>query len=403
VAFGVTGVSAARPQLIRALNERVLLDLVRREGPISRADLARRSGLSKPTVSLTLSNLEADGLVRPAGIRTGNPGRAAILYEIRPEAGLVLALDVGRQYLRGALSDLGGGILAKDTRRARVVSWSGRIEELVALADSLLGDTGVSRAEVTQTVIGSPGVYDPSRDSLVLARSLPGWERASVLAELRSAFGESVVVENDVDLAALAERAHGHGRDIDSFAFVSIGTGIGMGLVIGGRLHRGAHRAAGEIAYLPLTDASGYDERDARRRGKLEAAASAAAVARAARRAGLRGPLSARRVFAAAERDPRAAAVVSEEAELVAKAICAVVAVADPQLVVLGGGIGQAPGFADAVTARLRRLAPVQPEVRVSALGPDAVVDGCVAAGLELAWELLAGPVEGGRERRNPD
>jgi len=113
-------------------------------------------------------------------------------------------------------------------------------------------------------------------------------------------------------------------------------------------------------------------------------------VVRAARRAGMRGPVSARRVFAAAAAgDARAAAVVAGEARLVAKAVCAVITVVDPELVVLGGGIGQAPGFADAVTAQLRRLAPVMPEVRVSALGTDAVVDGCLASGADLAWTRL--------------
>ena len=158
-------------------------------------------------------------------------------------------------------------------------------------------------------------------------------------------------MENDVDAAALAERAHGHGQQVDSFAFVSVGTGIGMGLVIGGQLFRGAHGVAGEIGYMPMTGGHGGDPADARRRGALEAAASAPAVVRAARRAGMRGQVSARRVFAAAARgDERAAAVVAEEAELVARVLCAIVTVVDPELIVLGGGIGQAPGFAAAVT-----------------------------------------------------
>jgi len=123
---------------------------------------------------------------------------------------------------------------------------------------------------------------------------------------------------------------------------------------------------------------------------EAEAAASASAVVRAARRAGMRGPVSARRVFAEAARgEDRAVAVVAHEARLVAKAICSVVTVVDPELIVLGGGIGQAPGFAAAVTAELGRLAPVLPEVRVSALGTDAVVDGCLASGTELAWTQL--------------
>jgi predicted NBD/HSP70 family sugar kinase len=140
----------------------------------------------------------------------------------------------------------------------------------------------------------------------------------------------------------------------------------------------------------PISSGQGADPADARRRGELEAAGSAAAVVRAARRAGLRGSVSARRVFAAAEGgDERAAAVVAGEAQLVARAVCAIVTVIDPELVVLGGGIGQAPGFAALVAAELGKLAPVMPAVRVSALGTEAVVDGCLASGAELAWQRL--------------
>ena len=381
---------AARPQLIRVLNEQLLLGHIRSLGPCSRADLARASGLSKPTVSLALANLERSGLLRAAGQRTGVPGRSALLYEIRPEAGFVLGLDVGHRYLRGALADLTGVIRASDTARARAASVTGRVAELTGLAAGLCEAAGISAAAITQTVIGSPGVYDPGRDAIALTGSLAGWGKPAVLAGLRERFGRHLVTENDVDAAALAEREHGHGRDFASFAFVSIGTGIGMGLVIDGRLHRGAHGAAGEIAFLPISDAAGADERDARRRGTLEAAGSAQAIVRAARRAGMRGPVSARRVFAAAAAgDERAAAVVAGEARLVARALCAIVSVVDPQLVVLGGGVGQAPGFAAAVDAELRRLAPVLPPVRVSALGTGAVVDGCLAAAADLAWQRL--------------
>jgi predicted NBD/HSP70 family sugar kinase len=235
-----------------------------------------------------------------------------------------------------------------------------------------------------------------------------------------------------VDAAALAERALGHGRDVDSFAFVHVGTGIGMGLVLGGRLHRGVHGVAGEIAFMPLGDGvAGYAEADpgagaepgadavaglagdlasdpasvlasdpdadpdadpeeARRRGTLETAAAADGIARAASRAGMRGPITARSVFeAAADGDPRAAGVVAAEARLVASAICCVITVIDPALIVLGGGIGQAPGFASAVKVALAATAPVLPEVKVSALGTEVVVDGCLAEGASLAWNQL--------------
>ena len=381
---------AARPPLIRAMNEQLLLDRIRLSGPYSRADLARVSGLSKPTVSLALANLERAALVREAGQRTGVPGRSALLYEVRPDAGFVLGLDIGHQFLRGALADLSGEIRIRSSRKATASSVSGRVAELVALADDICAEGGIPRDRVTQTVIGSPGVYDPRRDAMALTGGMPGWNRPAALAGLREAFGPGLAVENDVDAEALAERAHGHGQDADSFAFVHVGSGIGMGLVIDGKLHRGAHGVAGEIAFLPLADDQEVDRGEARRRGVLEAVAAASAVVRQARRAGMRGPVSARRVFEVAARgDARASAVVAEEARLVACAICCVIAVADPQLIVLGGGIGQAPGFAEAVTQSLRAVAPVLPEVKVSALGTDAVVDGCLAEGTGLAWRQL--------------
>jgi predicted NBD/HSP70 family sugar kinase len=395
------GGQAARPQLLRALNEQLLLSHIRRLGRCSRAELARLSGLSKPTVSLALANVERSGLVREAGQRTGVPGRSALLYEVRPDAGYVLGLDIGQQYLRGALADLSGQIIGRSTVRSRATSVAGRVAELVALADELCGGAGIGRADVTQTVIGSPGVYDPRRNALALAGGLAGWGRPAVLAGLRAAFGPQLVIENDIDAAAVAEREHGHGRHVGTFAFVSVGTGIGMGLVIDGKLHRGVHGVAGEIAYMPISEGQGSTDEDARRRGTLEAAGAASAVVRAARRAGMRGSVSARRVFeAAAGGDERAADVVAAEALLVAKAVCAIITVVDPELVVLGGGIGQAPGFAAAVSAQLSKLAPVLPDVLVSALGTDAVVDGCLASGTELAWQrltaLLPSPVPDG-------
>jgi predicted NBD/HSP70 family sugar kinase len=455
----INGLSAARPALIRAMNEQLLLEHIRTAGPYSRAELARVSGLSKPTVSLALANLERAGLVRHAGQRTGVPGRSALLYETRPEAGFVLGLDIGLRYLRGAVADLAGGVRARLSVPVSATSVPGRVAELVRLADDLCARAGIARESVTQTVIGSPGVYDPQRNLMALTGGLPGWDRPEALTSLREAFGPELAIENDVDAAALAERALGHGRDVDNFAFVHIGTGIGMGLVLSGRLHRGVHGVAGEIAFMPLGAAGaagsagsvgdhpsdqghdsvaepgingysgvgsspngdsgadddsdrdpgadsgadsggdpgvdpggdpGVDPEEARRRGALEVAAAADGIVRAAHRAGMRGSVSARSVFeAAAKGDPRATAVVAAEARLVASAICCVITVIDPSLIVLGGGIGQAPGFADAVTLALAATAPVLPEVKVSALGTEVVVDGCLAEGASLAWNRL--------------
>lgn len=380
---------AGRPRLMRAINEGLLLEHIRLLGPVSKADLARASGLSKPTVALALASLEHEGLVKFAGRRTGWRGPAAFLYDVNPDAGYVLGLDVGKRYLRGALADITGKVLGRLSRPAHASGALARVTELARLASDLVTAAGTARDRVAQVVIGSPGVYDPARGALALAANVPGWESPKVLERLRQTLGPSTLIENDVDLAALAERDHGHGRQARTFCFVSVGTGVGMGLVIDGKLHRGAHGAAGEIAYLPIGDAE-VSPAQARRYGHLEAAASASAVVKTARGFGVRLPSSAQHVFAAAQRGDKAAAcAVEREVGLIARAVSAVVSVVDPELVVLGGGIGQATGFASAVATELANLVPFVPDVRVSALGDEAVVDGALALGLELAWQRL--------------
>jgi predicted NBD/HSP70 family sugar kinase len=363
---------------MRTLNEQLLLERMRENGPVSRSELASVSGLSKPTVGLALASLERDALVQTAGRRAGSRGRSALLYELRRDAGFVLGLDVGRQFVRGAVSDLGGAVRARESRSARSSSGLARVRELAALAGELLQEAGVNgNGTLLQTVVGSPGIVEPNGRALRLAPNLPGWERPAVLRDLRRLLGAGTAIENDVDAAAVAERDHGHGRDVSTFAFVSVGTGIGMGLILDGKLHRGAHGAAGEIAFLPLAD------------GALESAVSSAAVVRAARERGAR-LRSARRVFAeAAAGDRRAGEIVAAEASIVARALAAIVAVVDPELIVLGGGIGRAPGFAEEVGRELARLAPVVPDVRASALGDDAVVNGCLAVGSDQLWERV--------------
>ncbi|HEX3288838.1 MAG TPA: ROK family transcriptional regulator [Mycobacterium sp.] len=371
------------------MNEKLLLGHIRDSALVSRAELARLTGLSKPTVSLALTSLEQAGLVQASGVRTGTPGPNPVLYEVRPDAGYVLALDVGREYVRGAVSDVAGTVRARESLHLRATTRRGRVAGLTRLAGRLCDKVGLAVDDMVQTVLGSPGVYDPGRDALSLAGALEGWGEPQLLSDLRSALGDSLMIENDVDAAALAEQAHGHGRGVQDFAFVSIGTGIGMGLVLDGRLRRGVKGAAGEIAYLPLQTEIA-DQDDVSRRGGLEASASAAGIVEAARRCGMTRVSSARQVFDAARRgDKRAERVVAAETVLIARALCSVIAVVDPQMVVLGGGIGKAEGLVEAVRAELAALWPVPIDVRVSALGVDAVVDGCLASGVSRAWELI--------------
>ncbi len=367
-----------------------MLESIRNTGPVARAQIARDTGLSKPTVSQALANLERARLVREAGRTSGGKGPTALLYELNPRAGWVVGLDVGRDWVRAAIADVTGDIVARRDERARVRSAATLIGQLGEIAHGLASEAGIRWRQVTFAMVGSPGVFEPTRGQVALAHNLPGWGRQGLVEAVQRELGTNIAFENDVNLAAMGERWRGLGRDVDDFVYFHVGTGVGLGLVLNGELFRGARGAAGEIAYLPI-GAPDPHERRSRRRGTLERSLGADGVVAAARLEGMKPPLTAKKVFAAARKgDDRALRVVAGVAEHIAVAIAAVVPVVDPELVILGGGIGHNGDLLLApVISELRALSPFAPRVDVSALGEDAAVVGAVAMALRAAQDRL--------------
>jgi predicted NBD/HSP70 family sugar kinase len=383
--------TASTASVMRVMNERAVFERIRLLGPVSRPQLAEATGLSKPTISLALVDLEQSGLVRHVGQRSGNSGRAALLYEMRPEAGWVVGVDVGRSWLRVALANLAGQVVRRREERSQSRDAKKLVAQIGSVVSALAGEAGLSDEDVTYTVIGSPGVVDERSGGMRLAANLSGWSGPGVLDALRERLGTSLAVENDINLAALGEQAHGVGKGVPNFVFISVGTGIGMGVVIDGQLHRGTRGAAGEIGFLPLAETQ-PEETNKRLRGSLESVASADAIVANARRLGMRSALSAKQVFESARQNNKAAlAAVRVEAEHLANAVAAVTAVIDPELVVLGGGIGRNGDLLIAPMSRqLEKLLPLRPPpLMVSALGDDAVVLGALAIALARAREKV--------------
>jgi predicted NBD/HSP70 family sugar kinase len=392
VAIEARAETASTTSLLRVINERAVFERIRQLGPVSRPQLANATGLSKPTISLALADLERWGLVRAVGHRSGNTGRAAILYEMRPDAGFVIAVDVGRAWIRLALANLAGDVLARWTEPSQASSSRTLVAQIAKRARALAAEVGVAYERITFTVIGSPGFVDRRTGTIRLAPNLAGWGDPGVLKTLRDRLGPAFALENDVKLATLGEQAHGQGKGIANFAFVSIGTGIGMGIVIDGRLYRGARGAAGEIGFLPLGDGDRARATGVQRRGWLESVAAADGVVANARPLGMSGRVTAKQVFEAARRGEAAALkVVRIEAEHLARAVAALTSVIDPELIVLGGGIG---GNGDLlikpIEKRLRALLRMpSPKIVVSALGEDAVVLGALAIALTTARDQV--------------
>jgi predicted NBD/HSP70 family sugar kinase len=370
-----------------------LLECLRGAGPSSRPDLARIAGLSKPTVSQALANLESVGLVRPVGPASPSLGRTAMLYEVDPTAGYVVGIDIGRAWIRVAAADLSGEIVARRDERNRARSGTALVRSVAAVAHEVVEAAGLTWKQVQHTVVGGPGVFDPDSDRLRHAPNVPGWSRPGVMSELREALPPTVALDNDANLAAVGERSYGSGRDARTFVYVSVGTGIGMGVIIEGELYRGAHGAAGEVGYLPLGEdgAGGAAGLDARRRGILEEAASADAVVRTAKRLGMQGATSAKRVFAAARAgDELALAAVDAEAQRLALVVGTVAAIVDPEFVLLGGGVGSNIDLLrPPLERRLGELTPLAPPVAEGELGQDAIVLGAVASALDTARDLV--------------
>lgn len=387
-----------RPTHLRALNERRVLEVVLREGAISRAQLARETGLSKPTISLALVRLVDGGLLREVGRTSGGRGATALLYDLDPRSGHVLAIDVGRRWVRVLLADIAGRTLARANERTRAREAAALPAQVGVIARGLAREAGLRLEDLTAATLGAPGVMQADGDHLALAPQMPGLQRPGIVERLREELGGTpLAVENDVNLAALAELANGRGLESDDFVFVSVGTGVGMALVLGGRLRRGVTGSAGEIGYLPLVTDATRPAAATRPCASFEEQVNAAAFVRAAKARGLR-VTKAEHVVAAARAGDRAARdVVRREAELLGLGVTAVTAVLDPGLVVLGGGLGLGAGdlLVDTVADVLARRAPARPRIVTSSIGDDAVLRGALAASLLDAHDRVFGDATG--------
>ena len=365
----------ATPPLLRDLNERTVLEAIRASAPISRAEISRRVGISKPTVSQALQSLLGSGLVRETERDGDGPSYGATFYEPVPEAAFVLGLDLGARFVRGAVCDVRGEIRARQDVELSARTATASLEAIDALSRSLLEAADATPDLVDSVVLGVPGAVDAD-GRISLAENVSGLEGDGFRADLAARLDMPVTIENDINLAALGERWRGIARGVDDFVFLSIGTGLGAGLVLRGELHRGHNGSAGELDYVRV----GLTE-------DIDPCAAAVSALAESRRAPT--PHDPRAIFAAARAGDRIAReVVDEECRRIALHIVPLAAVTDIGLVVLGGGIGANGDLLyDGIRSRLRAWLPSPPRVEASSLGDAAVLTGGLAVGLRAARE----------------
>jgi predicted NBD/HSP70 family sugar kinase len=387
---GVETPPVGTPAGMRKINQRAVLDLLRRTGSATRPQVAKETGLSKPTVSQALLALEAVGLARATGRTSTGTGRSAVLYEADPTAGYVLGVDIGREQIRLAIADLGGTVVARSDQRNTSRSGVALVGAVGELVTETIRAAGLEQQTIVVRVLGSPGVADRDRRCFRHAPNLPGWGKAGLLDDLEAAVGPHLVVENDANLTAVGEWERGAAQGVNVFACITIGTGVGMGLMVNGEIFSGATGAAGEIGYLPYGQLRAVGS-EPPERGHLEEATAAQSVVRGARELGLGNAKSAREVFRLArEGDELAVRAVEAEADRLAYTVASVAAVIDPELVVLGGGMGaNADLLLEPIDRALHASTPLVPKIVQGKLGEDAVLVGAISVGLRTAEGLV--------------
>ncbi|WP_231081508.1 ROK family transcriptional regulator [Jiella flava] len=359
-------------------------------GPISRADIAKRTGLSKQTISEVVRDLEQDGWLKPTGRTDGRPGRTAITYELDAAAGLAVSIDLGGTKIAAAICDLLGNIVAElkvpTDRRGGIHL----VEQFCRTISDLNALAGTSSDSLRLIVLGTPGVLDPATGHIHAAPNIPGVEAINLRQLLSETLDIPVIIENDVNLAAEGERWRGHGIDVDNFAFVALGTGTGMGIIANGALLRGARGAAGEISYLPIGgdpfDPGGFNL------GTFETAVGSMAMTRRYVGFGGRQGATVADLFNAFEcGELSAVAAIEETARLTALAIAAIGATLDPELVIMGGSIGARPELVEAIRRYLPRCTPDPPRIEISHFGNRAALIGGMGIAVDHMHDDLFG------------
>ncbi|MFF7093733.1 ROK family transcriptional regulator [Streptomyces rubradiris] len=444
----------ASPSTARALNDRLALRLLQQEGPLTAGQLKQLTGLSRPTVADLVDRLTAAGLITVVG-ESGEQRRGpnARLYGIVAGRAHLAALDVRTEGVLVLVSDLLGRVLAEASAPIGGDTGTGpAVEQAVAAVERAVKEGGADRLHTVG--IGAPGLIDPATGDLRDSAGLPAWHRSLVAALQDRLPGARVTVENETNLAALAEQREGAARDRDTFVLLWLGHGVGAAVVLDGTLRRGASGGTGEIGFLPVpgtstlpsaTDCDGGfhslagaaavvslaaehglpvpgaagEPVDGPAEGPVPGPADGPDVARVARGAAggpdvaraVRGAVDGPGVVRGAVDGSEAARVVrgavarasaADErflhtlADRIAVGAASVAAVLDPGCVVLGGEVGRAGGavLAGLVGERLRRMSPLATEVRASGLGGAAVLRGALLTARERAQDELFGPPE---------
>ncbi|KRV49792.1 transcriptional regulator [Wenjunlia vitaminophila] len=367
------------PSLLRRINSAVVLRALRGTRHSSLTELVGMTGLSRPTVEGAVDGLVEAGLVvevEPEPQDNRRQGRPARRYRFHAESGHLLGVEVGVHRVHTLLSDLSGRLLGSHTRQvAESASAEDRLGLLDQVVTELLQRAGVARDTLRAVGVGTPGIVE-ANGTVRLCTALPGWTELPLGERLRGAFPCPVLVENDANLAAVAERWKGAAAGSDDLVFVLAGLSPGAGSLINGRIHRGHGGAAGEIGALHLLGLGATPERLLSTTGQPLHPLDENAVTEVFR--------------LAREGDPVAGSAVDRFVGRLVQDVGALVVALDPEVVVVGGWAAGLDDVLEPLRTRLARCCLRPPRVELSALGDAAITTGALRLALDHVEERFS-------------
>jgi len=357
---------------MRRHNAEHVLRVVRERGPLSRSEIARHTLLSAPTVAALVADLVRAEVVEELGEGESTGGRRPQLVSFNARFGAVVGVNISASAIRLVLADMNGEWIARTVLPLPSDTRPDPLLDLVANATrALCTDHLGGLARVRTMVVGAPGMTDMERGVVLEAANLDDWDDVPARQMLESSLGVPVVVDNDVNLAAIGEHWRGAGRGLRDFVFVMLGTGIGAGIVIGEKIHRGSRWYAGEIGHLNV-DFREWDA-DFGAAGYLETYLGATPKS-----ASTRSPRRRKGGFDG-EGIARLGAAVANLATIV-----------DPQAIIFGGRLALAePAIIERVQQVATRIAPNSPRMGLTELGEDAPLWGSIRLALDRVDEWL--------------
>ncbi|MEU0536907.1 ROK family transcriptional regulator [Amycolatopsis tolypomycina] len=379
--------------MLREINDRAAIEVLLRDGPLTRAELELAIGLSKPATAQLLTRLEQDNLVTKAGVRGGGRGPRAQLWAANGALAFVAAVDLTPHVADFVVADVAGVVLAEHRTPLPVHAGADVVGTFGEALSKVAEEAGIERKDLAHVVIGAQGAFDPRTGLLSSAPHIPGWLGFDVPQKLSDELGVDVLIENDVNLVAVEEMTVGMAQDVDDFVMVWLSEGVGGAVVIGRRLLRGATGGGGEIDWMRVPDPATVDTGDVwpeagARFGNL---VDSPAICRLAAAHGI----EAQTAWEAVEKAGKGHPFLDDLARRVAGGVANLVAVADPQLVLLCGDTSRAGGeeFAALVQEKLHELVLPRTPVGCASVQGNAVRAGALQSALATTREDVFGVV----------